>query len=277
MLEKILALFAPKNDSQADKAAAFSLPALQWLISLLSAVVLVMCAIFNWQFFRSTAPGVTGYLVGVLALVSGVAAFALWHTISNSSGRFQIAVGISALALTCLDIFHATLQYYKNTALLSRSWAEVQTYAQFGALPVLLIAFVAVGFALSVTHWRHKILVARTQSAETIAVSDETLRTAEIKMANEQALDERRLKHLDAQLGIQKQTIERVAQFAKNREQLGRILASVPDPKLRAELETMFGAIAHVDAFEAPVPLVAQAAKKPGGYVNGKAENTLPN
>lgn len=252
-----------------DKAKEeFSLPDLKWLIVLGALSVLGIAGILNWQFFTASAPGTLGIIIGCLALLSGVTAFACWMTISNSAGQFHKAVLAVAVGLTAMDIAHASIEFWKNTNVLAQAKPEIQIYAQFFALPVLLLALTVAGYALTVFHWRHRINLSRAEAAEEIAVSEAKLRTSEILMDNEDQLDRKRLEHLDKQIAIQRQVIERVKRFAGLQAEAQSALESITDPALRKEMEDQFKLIARIEADDRPAP------KRPlAGYVNGAAHD----
>lgn len=250
----------------------FALPDLKWLIILGAIAVLGIAGILNWQFFTAAAPGTLGIIIGCLALLSGLTAFACWMTISNSAGRFHNAVLVVAVLLTAMDIAHASIEFWKNTNVLSQAKPEIQIYAQFFALPVLLIALTAAGYALTVFHWRHRINLSRAEAAEEIAVSEAKLRMSEVLMDNEDKLDRKRLDHLDKQIALQRQVIERVKRYADLQAEAQSALEGIADPMLRKEMEDQFKLIARIEADDKSAP----SNKKSGSFVNGATHYPNP-
>lgn len=249
---------------QHDRAKEeFALPDLQWLVVLAGVAVMSICGILCWRFFSAAAPGVLGVIIGCLAWLSGIMAFTCWMTISKSAGRFHRAVLVVAIGLTAMDIGHASIEFWKNTNTLQQAWPQIQAYAKFGALPVLLLALTAAGYTLVVFHWRHKINVARADAAEQIAVSAAKLRTQSVLMENEDRLDQMRLSHLDKQLATQRQVIERVKKYAELQAEAQRALDTINDPTLRAEMADQFKLIARIEYDD--------AEPRHTGYVNGAA------
>lgn len=239
---------AKQDDALTEEANSFKLANLNGVATIAEIAVLGICAILSWQFFRGTIAGFMGVIVGSLAIVLEVLCFFCWQAISKSAGRYRVALIVCAIVLTTVSATHASIEWWKNTGVIRNASGEIQFYADYLALFVLIGLLAGAAFWLKISHWQSAISQERAKSQQRTAVARAELVGAQAEMRAETQLDRVRVKFLNDQLETANEAVDAIEKIAATHARSEAALAKLGSSPLADNLRRQFGQIAKVSS-----------------------------
>lgn len=245
-----------QNSQQAieEEAKSFHLADPRWLLIVAKIAALGICTILNWNFWTRVIPGAFGTIIASLAIVLEVMAFVCWNSISKSAGKFRVALIAVAIYLTLLSIAHASLEYWRETDLIRAASKQIQDYANYYSLGVMICSIIGCAFALQLCHWRNKVNQERAKADENMQIGRARLIGERSKMQQENELDNAKLAHMDEQLQIQMKAVDKIKEIAAVHQAAEAAINSIPDETLRANVRRQFGEVAVIGSGDSPKP-----------------------
>lgn len=236
-----------KQDIQlTEESKSFQLANLNTIATVAEICVLSICAILNWNFFSTTIKGAMGYVVGSLAIVLEVLAFFCWQGISKAAGKYRTALIVCAVVLTTVAATHASIEWWKDTGVIQQASREIQFYADYLALFVLIALLAASSFALKLTHWQAAISKERAKATERAEKARAELIGAKAEMDSETQLDRARVKFLNDQLETANEAVDAIEKIAATHQRSEAALAKLNGSPLAESLRRSFGQIASI-------------------------------
>lgn len=167
-------------------------------------------------------------------------------SIDRSAGKFRIALITVASYLTLLSVAHASIEYWRETNLIRGANTQIQFYADYLSLGVMIISIIGSAFALQIMHWRNKVNRERAFAEEQMSIGSARLAAEQARMRQENDLDRAKLNQLNEQLQIQSQFVDKIKELADVHKAAENAISSIPDPALRASVKRSFGEVAVI-------------------------------
>jgi len=237
-----------------EDARSFKLANLNTIATVAEICVLGICAILNWNFFSGTIKGAMGYVVGTLAIVLECLAFFCWQGISKSSGKYRVALISCAIVLTTVAATHASIEWWKDTGVIQQASSEIQFYADYLALFVLIALLAGTSFWLKISHWQSEISKERAKAEERAAKARAELIGAKAEMDSETQLDRARVRFLNDQLETANEAVDAIEKIAATHERSEKALARLNGSPLAENLRRSFGQIAKINTADEELP-----------------------
>src|SRR5262249_30279986 len=139
-----------KRKIQAERES-FKLANPKAMLVVAKLAALAICLILNWNFWTRVLPGAFGYVIATLGIIVEIMAFICWVSIDRSAGKFRITLITVACYLTLLAVAHASLEYWRESDLIRSVNRQIQFYADYLSLAVMLISIIGCAFALQIS------------------------------------------------------------------------------------------------------------------------------
>ena len=231
-----------------EEAQSFKMANLNTVATIAELAVLGICGILSWKFFSRTVDGAMGYVIGSLAIILEVMAFFCWQGISKSAGKYRIALITCAITLTTISATHASIEWWKHTGVIKQATAEIQFYADYLALFVLIGLMAGAAFWLKISHWQSEISKERAKAEQRTAIARAELVGAKAEMQAETQLDRARVQFLNEQLETANEAVDAISKIAATHARAEQALAALGNPTLADNLRRQFGQIAMVSS-----------------------------
>lgn len=229
-----------------EEAQNFKLANLNTIATIAEIAVLGICGILSWQFFSRVVDGMMGYVIASLAIVMETMAFFCWQGIPKSSGKYRRALITCAITLTAVSATHASIEWWKHTGAIKEASEQIQFYADYLALFVLIGLMAGAAFWLKIAHWQSAISKERAKAEERTAIARAELAGAKAEMDAESQLDRARVKFLESQLETANEAVDAIEKIAATHERAEGALKKLGDSPLAENLRRQFGSIAQI-------------------------------
>lgn len=233
-----------------EEAQSFKMANLNTIATIAEIAVLCICGILSWKFFSRTVDGTMGYVIGSLAIILEVMAFFCWQGISKSAGKYRVALISCAIVLTTVSATHASIEWWKHTGVIQQATTEIQFYADYLALFVLIGLMAGSAFWLKISHWQSGISKERAKAEQRTAIARAELVGAKAEMQAETALDRARVSFLNEQLETANDAVDAISKIAATHARAEEALSKLGDKALAENLRRQFGQIAMITSEE---------------------------
>ncbi len=231
-----------------EEAQSFKMANLNNVATIAEIAVLGICGILSWKFFSNTVEGAMGYVIGSLAIILEVMAFFCWQGIPKSSGKYRMALISCAIVLTTVSATHASIEWWKHTGVIRQAANEIQFYADYLALFVLIGLIAGAAFWLKIAHWQSAISKERAKAEQRTAIARAELVGAKAEMQAESALDRARVQFLNEQLETANEAVDAISKIALTHARAEEALSKLGDKSLAENLRRQFGQIAMINS-----------------------------
>lgn len=232
----------------AEEAQSFKMANLNTMATIAEVAVLGICGILSWKFFSRTVEGTMGLIIGSLAIVLEILAFFCWQGISKSAGKYRVALITCAVVLTAVSATHASIEWWKHTGVIQQASGEIQFYADYLALFVLIGLLAGAAFWLKTAHWQSEISKERAKAETRTAIARAELVGAKAEMQAESQLDRARVQFLNEQLETANEAVDAITKIAATHQRAEEALAALGNPELANNLRRQFGQIALINS-----------------------------
>ena len=225
-----------KLDAEADQ---FKLPS-ETLPQLFKLLFFAGLAVLNYRLFARSVPGIWGQATGVVACMAEALALYCSHYFSRAAGLFRNTLGVCGAILMLFSLIHGTFSIFDLMRIASFS-AAIHWYSHVVAFPLLCGLIGLSVIAITMTHPQNIVrlreALAHTQIARTRAeaASDSRL------MRTSSVIEDARLAHRQEKTQRESEYLQTLKQYIGIEAEKRRIVLSIPDPQLRAQLAQELG------------------------------------
>lgn len=238
------------------EAKQFKIPS-EWFPQFCKYAFFFGLALLNLRLFMSTVPGIRGFFIGCVAIVSEALALYSLHNFSRSTGLFRLVLGCTFLALMIFAITHAYFSFIDMIGVYELS-ESTHDYARHYAFPILATLIGLCTTAICLTHPKNIVRLkqaeSHTQAATARAEAASKLETLKVtSLTNAAELDYLRDKNAHEEEYVRE--LARHIEAAKGKMKL---LSEIPDPALREAMAHDMGIdpkrLASSNAHSSPPP-----------------------
>lgn len=236
------------------------------------AVYAVLAALNLRLFLETLGYGVWGVAVGAVAVLTEGTAIYCWRNQIRSAGNHRKAMIVFAVAFTALSLAHGCASLWELSGAGKAIGKPLWVYSYFVAFPLMFGLLVVCVCVLYVTHWQTKISKEKASAQTEIAVGDAKLQIERAHLRQNMEVEESRLEHLKAMVGMENQYVESLEDLVVVKERQQAALARITDPEIRDEVFASLGRIAKpVQAKRInPLPSAASTNQSPNGQTDQK-------
>lgn len=255
-----------QREEQEKEISGFTLVGRGGWITIAKTLVAGLLGYWNVRLFIDSIPGISGWITALVALsLEGTALYCV-HNFTRSVKFHKAMLGLFGILLFAFSLAHATMSVIHSNGY---TWGKstIDFYSHVVAFPLLLILLTVSIVTLSLTHWSGGIMkdLAATRLAS-------MLNRARVLMQQSKMLDDQELVYLRAQVleqdtQIQSDLIPVVRRRASIAEQLARLLESIDDLKLRAQLEDDWQNLFADDQLQAEQQQSPQSQARPRSHI----------